>query len=69
MIIKCKRCGYKWNTKSKLYMVSCPSCGTKNKKNTQYCVYCNAIVKPRTGTHYKHKLVHKRCKKELKKLI
>ncbi|MHA1481991.1 MAG: hypothetical protein ACTSQA_00960 [Candidatus Heimdallarchaeaceae archaeon] len=31
MEIKCKKCKYKWVTRSKLIFVSCPSCGTKNK--------------------------------------
>ena len=31
MEIKCKRCGYSWNTKSSLYKISCPNCGDKNK--------------------------------------
>lgn len=26
---KCKKCKYKWTTKSKLVKVSCPSCGDK----------------------------------------
>ena len=29
--MKCKACSYSWNTKTKLIMISCPSCGTKNK--------------------------------------
>lgn len=29
MKIKCPKCGYKWDTKSKLIKVSCPSCGDK----------------------------------------
>ena len=31
MKIKCKKCNYEWETKSKLWTVSCPSCGTKNE--------------------------------------
>lgn len=31
MIIKCKRCGYEWNTTTEMWMISCPSCGIKNK--------------------------------------
>jgi len=31
--IKCSNCGYSWNTKSKLILVSCPSC-KHNIKNT-----------------------------------
>lgn len=33
MKIKCKRkdCGYEWETKSTHFLVSCPSCGIKNK--------------------------------------
>jgi len=27
--IKCDKCGYEWETKSKLILVSCPSCLTK----------------------------------------
>ncbi len=29
--MKCKKCKYKWITKSELIMISCPSCGAKNK--------------------------------------
>jgi len=29
--IKCHRCGYEWETKSKLAFVSCPSCMVKVK--------------------------------------
>ena len=29
--VKCKRCKYKWQTKSDHILVSCPSCGIKNK--------------------------------------
>jgi len=35
MKIKCKKCEYEWETKSQLILVSCPSCGTKNKTNEQ----------------------------------
>ena len=28
---KCKKCSYEWETKSKMFMVSCPSCGNKVK--------------------------------------
>jgi len=28
-LIKCKKCGYKWETRSKLWFASCPCCGTK----------------------------------------
>ncbi|MEM3783667.1 MAG: archaellin/type IV pilin N-terminal domain-containing protein [Candidatus Bathyarchaeia archaeon] len=28
--IKCQKCGYEWHTKSKLKMVTCPSCNQKN---------------------------------------
>jgi len=35
MIIKCKKCGYEWDTKSKLLKVSCPSCGDKNKSRVE----------------------------------
>lgn len=31
MEIKCKKCGYEWDTKTQLIMISCPSCGMKNK--------------------------------------
>lgn len=29
--IKCESCGYSWETKSKLTMVTCPSCTNKTK--------------------------------------
>jgi len=32
--IKCKYCGYTWNTKSKAILVTCPNCGNKNKVKT-----------------------------------
>lgn len=28
---KCSHCGYDWQTKSKLKLVTCPSCGYKAK--------------------------------------
>jgi len=28
---KCKKCGYEWESKSKMFQVSCPSCGNKVK--------------------------------------
>ena len=28
---ECKKCGYKWETKSLMIFVSCPSCGSKVK--------------------------------------
>ena len=31
MEIKCPKCNYKWETKSKLKMVTCPSCQLKVK--------------------------------------
>lgn len=31
MNVECKKCGYGWETKSELIMVSCPSCGNKVK--------------------------------------
>ena len=32
--VKCSHCGYKWETKSGLFIVTCPNCGRKtpNKK-------------------------------------
>jgi len=27
--ITCKKCKYKWETKSEMYSVSCPRCGSK----------------------------------------
>ena len=32
MEVKCKKCGYEWDTKSELIKVSCPSCGDKINK-------------------------------------
>jgi len=29
--MKCQKCGYEWDTKSKLAFVSCPSCLSKVK--------------------------------------
>ena len=31
MKTECKKCGYEWETNSKMIMVSCPSCGNKVK--------------------------------------
>lgn len=35
--MECKRCGHTWNTVSKCWQVSCPSCGLKveNKKRKE----------------------------------
>ena len=29
--VKCEKCEYEWETKSKMIKVSCPSCGNKVK--------------------------------------
>ena len=29
--VKCSKCKYEWETKSLMILVSCPSCGSKNK--------------------------------------
>jgi DNA-directed RNA polymerase subunit RPC12/RpoP len=31
MKVKCKRCGYEWETHSEMVLVSCPSCNNKVK--------------------------------------
>jgi len=31
MKAKCQKCGYEWETESKMILVSCPSCGSKVK--------------------------------------
>ena len=31
MKIKCQRCNYEWETKSKMWFTSCPCCGSKVK--------------------------------------
>jgi DNA-directed RNA polymerase subunit RPC12/RpoP len=31
MKVKCKKCKYEWETKSKMWQVSCPCCGAKVK--------------------------------------
>lgn len=33
--VECRTCGYKWNTKSKLLMVTCVSCGYKTPNGTK----------------------------------
>jgi flagellin FlaB len=33
--IKCHKCGYEWHTKSKLHMVSCPSCNQKIRNSVR----------------------------------
>jgi len=33
MIIECDKCQYQWETKSKMFIVSCPRCGSKVKIN------------------------------------
>jgi DNA-directed RNA polymerase subunit RPC12/RpoP len=30
-LMKCSKCNHEWNTKSKLKLVTCPSCGLKIK--------------------------------------
>jgi Zn finger protein HypA/HybF involved in hydrogenase expression len=30
--VKCKHCGYEWNSKSTLLLVTCPSCGKKTPR-------------------------------------
>jgi len=42
--IKCHKCSYEWETKSKLMMVSCPSCGSK-VKNSQILIESKRGVK------------------------
>jgi predicted nucleic acid-binding Zn-ribbon protein len=32
MKIKCSKCKHEWETKSKLILVTCPSCGLKVKR-------------------------------------
>ena len=29
--MKCSKCGHSWETKSRLVLVTCPSCGRKTK--------------------------------------
>ena len=29
--VKCEKCGYEWETKSKLILITCASCGLKVK--------------------------------------
>jgi len=31
MKVKCKKCGYAWESKTKMMIVSCPCCGSKVK--------------------------------------
>ena len=31
MKAKCKKCNYEWDTESEMFIVSCPSCGSKVK--------------------------------------
>ncbi len=31
MKVKCEKCFYEWVTKSEMYFVSCPRCGSKVK--------------------------------------
>lgn len=31
MKVRCKKCGYRWNTRSKMILVSCSCCGQKVK--------------------------------------
>jgi len=34
MKIKCKKCGYEWDTKSKLIYITCPNCYNKVKSDS-----------------------------------
>lgn len=34
MKIRCKKCGYSWDTKSKLIYITCPNCYNKVKNNS-----------------------------------
>lgn len=36
MDIKCKHCGYEWNTSSTLIMISCSSCSRKTPSNRPF---------------------------------
>jgi DNA-directed RNA polymerase subunit RPC12/RpoP len=31
-LVKCQKCGYEWWTRSKLMLVTCPSCGHKVRR-------------------------------------
>ena len=33
--VKCPKCGYEWETRSKLILITCASCGVKVKNNLQ----------------------------------
>jgi len=35
MKIKCKKCGYEWETKSKMMFVTCPNCRLKVKRENE----------------------------------
>ena len=35
MRIKCSKCGYEWNTESKMIWVTCPSCRLKVKNKVK----------------------------------
>lgn len=32
VLVKCKKCGYSWESKGRLLTITCPSCGLKNKR-------------------------------------
>jgi len=33
---KCKKCGYEWETRAKLYYITCSSCQTKSTKENLF---------------------------------
>ena len=44
--MRCNKCGYEWNTKSKMAYVSCPSCLSKVKNNSKESELYNLTSEP-----------------------
>jgi len=48
--IKCKNCGYEWNTNSLMFLVSCPRCGNKTKRDKKTIEDLNKLQKSKSAT-------------------
>lgn len=48
---KCKRCGYEWTPRTKMFMVTCPNCGRKTERCTMK-QYIKDAEKAGHGTNF-----------------